>query len=43
MGLPAKRQGALVAEINLEATLYSDSYDFSILGKARAILPRLVT
>jgi NAD-dependent deacetylase len=43
MGLYAKRQGALVAEINLEATPYSGSYDLTILGKAGAILPLVVS
>jgi len=43
MGLGAKRHGAFVAEINLEATPYSDSYDVSLLGKAGEILPLVVT
>jgi NAD-dependent deacetylase len=43
MGLHAKRRGALVAEINLEATPYSDSYDLTILGKAGEILPLVVS
>jgi NAD-dependent deacetylase len=42
MGLHAKRQGALVAEINLEPTPYSGSYDLTILGKAGEILPWVV-
>jgi NAD-dependent deacetylase len=43
MGLYAKRQGAYVAEINLEATPYSGSYDLTILGKAGEILPLVVS
>ncbi|HZE20900.1 MAG TPA: NAD-dependent deacylase [Desulfobaccales bacterium] len=42
MGLRARRQGAFVAEINLEATPYSESYDLSILGKVGEIMPLLV-
>jgi NAD-dependent deacetylase len=42
MGLAAKRHGAVVAEINLEATPYSEVYDVSLLGKAGEILPRVV-
>jgi NAD-dependent deacetylase len=43
MGMHAKGHGALVAEINLEATPYSDSYDVTVLGKAGEVLPRVVT
>jgi len=43
MGATARRRGAFVAEINLEATPYSDIYDLSILGKAGEALPRLVS
>jgi NAD-dependent deacetylase len=43
MGWRAKRHGAFVAEINLEATPYSDSYDVTVLGKAGEILPLVVT
>jgi len=43
MGATARRRGAFVAEINLEATPYSDIYDLSILGKAGEVLPRLVS
>jgi NAD-dependent deacetylase len=42
MGLHAKHHGAMVAEINLEPTPYTGSYDFTILGKAGVILPLLV-
>jgi NAD-dependent deacetylase len=42
MGMAAKRNGALVAEINLEPTPYSDAYDISILGKSGEILPLLI-
>jgi NAD-dependent deacetylase len=43
MGLHAKRQGAFVAEINLETTPYSGAYDLTILGKAGEILPLVVS
>jgi NAD-dependent deacetylase len=42
MGLHAKNYGAMVAEINLEPTQYTGSYDVSILGKSGIILPQLV-
>ncbi|HAA03783.1 MAG TPA: NAD-dependent deacylase [Syntrophobacteraceae bacterium] len=42
MGLYARRQGAFVAEINLESTPNSDLLDLSLLGKAGEILPKLV-
>ena len=42
MGVQAKRNGATVAEINLEATPYSDVYNISISGKSGEILPQLV-
>src|SRR5271157_2202839 len=42
MGVQAKRNGAMVAEINLEPTPYSDVYDISILGKSGEILPKLL-
>ena len=42
MGVEAKRNGAAVAEINLEATPYSDVYSISILGKSGEILPQLL-
>ncbi len=42
MGVQAKRNGAPVAEINLEPTPYSDVYDISISGKSGEILPRLL-
>jgi len=42
MGAQAKRNGAWVAEINLEPTPYSDVYDISILGKSGEILPQLL-
>lgn len=41
MGVHAKRAGAFVAEINLEATLYTGVYDLSILGKAGDIVPQI--
>jgi NAD-dependent deacetylase len=41
MGAHAKRAGAFVVEINLEATPYSAVYDVSILGKSGDIVPRL--
>jgi NAD-dependent deacetylase len=40
--LEAKRAGALVAEINIERTPHSDKLDFSLLGKAGEIVPKLV-
>jgi NAD-dependent deacetylase len=42
MGMEAKRNGASVAEINLEPTPYSDVYNISISGKSGEILPRLL-
>ena len=42
MGVQAKRNGAAVAEINLEPTLYSDVYNISICGKSGDILPQLL-
>ena len=42
MGVEAKRNGATVAEINLEPTPYSNIYSISILGKSGEILPRLL-
>jgi NAD-dependent deacetylase len=42
MGAQAKRNGAWVAEINLEPTPYSDVYDISIMGKSGEILPQLL-
>jgi NAD-dependent deacetylase len=42
MGMQAKRNGASVAEINLESTPYSDVYNISISGKSGEILPLLL-
>jgi NAD-dependent deacetylase len=42
MGMNAKRQGAFVAEINLEPTPYTGVYDLSIQGKSGEILPQLL-
>ncbi len=42
MGMQAKRNGAVTAEINLEPTPYSDLYDISISGKSGEILPQLL-
>ena len=42
MGLLARRRGALVAEINLEPTPYSEAYTMSLLGKAGDLVPRLL-
>jgi len=42
MGVQAKRNGAAVAEINLEPTPYSDVYNISICGKSGEILPQLL-
>lgn len=42
MGVEAKKNGATVAEINLEPTPFSNVYSISILGKAGEILPRLL-
>ncbi len=42
MGMQAKRNGASVAEINLEPTPYSDVYHISISGKSGEILPKLL-
>lgn len=41
MGFHARSKGALVAEINLEPTPYTDAYDVSIAGKAGDIVPLL--
>jgi NAD-dependent deacetylase len=41
MGSLARSKGALVAEINLETTPYTDAYDMSISGKAGDIVPLL--
>jgi NAD-dependent deacetylase len=41
MGMVAKKRGAYLAEINLEATPYSTLYDNSILGKSGEILPKI--
>lgn len=42
MGVQAKRNGATVAEINLDPTPYSDVYDIAISGKSGEILPQLL-
>ncbi|MEN6437965.1 MAG: NAD-dependent deacylase [Syntrophobacter sp.] len=42
MGVQAKRNGAVVAEINLDATQYSEIYNISIAGKSGEILPQLL-
>jgi NAD-dependent deacetylase len=42
MGLYARRHGAWVAEINLDPTPATGSYDVTLLGKAGEILPRVV-
>jgi NAD-dependent deacetylase len=42
MGLYAKRHGAFVAEINLEATAATGTYDITLLGKAGELLPRVI-
>ena len=42
MGVQAKRNGAAVAEINLEPTPYSDVYNISISGKSGEMLPQLL-
>ncbi len=42
MGVQAKRNGATVAEINLEPTPYSDVYDIAIAGKSGEVLPQLL-
>ncbi len=42
MGSQAKRSGATVAEVNLEPTPYSGTYDISIAGKSGEILPKLL-
>jgi len=42
MGLHARRHGAFVAEINLEATPATGAYDVTLLGKAGELLPRVV-
>jgi NAD-dependent deacetylase len=41
MGATARRRGAFVAEVNLEATPYTGVYDLSILGKSGEVLPLL--
>jgi NAD-dependent deacetylase len=43
MGLHARRQGAFVAEINLEPTPNSTLFDLSLLGRAGEIVPQLLT
>jgi NAD-dependent deacetylase len=42
LALEAKSAGAIVAEINLESTPHSHIMDFSLLGKAGEIVPKLV-
>jgi len=42
LALQAKEAGALVAEINIEKTPYSAYMDYSLLGKAGEIVPKLV-
>jgi NAD-dependent deacetylase len=42
MGMQARRNGASVAEINLESTPYSDDYHIAISGKSGEILPQLL-
>lgn len=42
LALEAKSGGAVVAEINLESTPHSHFMDFSLLGKAGEIVPKLV-
>ena len=42
LALEAKSGGAVVAEINIEGTPYSSSMDFSLIGKAGDIVPKLV-
>lgn len=42
LALEAKTGGAVVAEINLERTPNSPSMDYSLIGKAGEIVPRLV-
>lgn len=42
LALEAKSGGAVVAEINLESTPQSRLMDFSLLGKAGEIVPKLV-
>lgn len=41
MGLHARKRGAFVVEINLEATPYTGVYDLSILGKSGDIVPAI--
>lgn len=41
MGLHAKKRGAFVVEINLEATPYTGMYDLSIFGNSGDIVPAL--
>jgi NAD-dependent deacetylase len=43
MGLYARRQGAFVAEINLEPTPNSTLFDLSLLGRAGEIVPQILT
>ncbi|MBW2618579.1 MAG: NAD-dependent deacylase [Deltaproteobacteria bacterium] len=38
----AKEQGAVIIEVNIEATSYSSLTDFSLLGPAGVILPALI-
>lgn len=42
MGVQAKRNGAIVAEINLDATPYSGTYHYAVAGKSGEILPQLL-
>jgi NAD-dependent deacetylase len=42
LAFEAKSAGAVVAEINLESTPHSHFMDFSLLGKAGEIVPKLV-
>jgi NAD-dependent deacetylase len=42
MGMQARSRGALVAEINLDPTPYTDAYHLSLSGKAGEIVPLLL-
>ncbi len=42
LGMAAKRAGAVVAEINLDPTPYTEAYDVSLTGKAGEIVPLLL-
>ncbi len=42
MGMAAKRAGAVVAEINLDATPYSGAYHVTLSGKAGELVPLLL-